>query len=85
MARICRSVQKGLNDLDNHDVTHLEPDILECEINWALESQVGLWRKMGQQRVRWLSGITASMDLRLSKLGCLNGPEVEQTWEIVKE
>ena len=28
---------KGLNDLDNHDgvVTHLEPDILECEVKWA--------------------------------------------------
>ena len=28
------------NDLDNHDgvVTHLEPDILECEIKWALRS-----------------------------------------------
>ena len=26
--------KKGLNDLNNHDgmVTHLEPDILECEI-----------------------------------------------------
>ena len=32
--------QKGLNDQDNHDgvVTHLEPDILECEVKWALES-----------------------------------------------
>ena len=31
--------QKGLNDLDNHDdvVTHLEPDILECEVKWVLE------------------------------------------------
>ena len=31
---------KGFNDLDNHDgvVTQLEPDILECEIKWALES-----------------------------------------------
>ena len=30
--------KKYLNDLDNHDgvVTHLEPDILECEIKWAL-------------------------------------------------
>ena len=29
--------QKGLNDKDNHDgvVTHLEPDILDCEITWA--------------------------------------------------
>ena len=32
--------KKGLNDLHNHDgvVTHLEPDILECEIKWALGS-----------------------------------------------
>ena len=32
--------KKGLNDLDNHDgvVTHLEPDILECEVKWALSS-----------------------------------------------
>ena len=32
--------KKGLNDLDNHNgvVTHLEPDILECEVKWALES-----------------------------------------------
>ena len=29
-----------LNDLDNHDavITHLEPDILECEVKWALGS-----------------------------------------------
>ena len=27
----------GLHDLDNHDgvVTHSEPDILECEVQWA--------------------------------------------------
>ena len=32
--------RKGLNDSDKHDgvVTHLEPDILECEVKWALES-----------------------------------------------
>ena len=32
--------KKGLNDLDNHDgmVTCLEPDILECEVRWALGS-----------------------------------------------
>ena len=30
--------KKGLNDPDNHDgvVTHLQPDILECEVTWAL-------------------------------------------------
>ena len=41
MARIYRrTIQKGLNDLDNHDavVTHLEPDILECEVKCALGS-----------------------------------------------
>ena len=32
--------KKGLNDLNNHNgvVTHLEPDILECEVKWALGS-----------------------------------------------
>ena len=32
--------KKGLNDPDNHDgvVTHLEPDILECEVKWAFSS-----------------------------------------------
>ena len=30
--------KKGLNDPDNHDsvVTHLEPDIVECKVKWAL-------------------------------------------------
>ena len=31
--------RKDLHDPDNHDViTNLEPDILECEVKWALES-----------------------------------------------
>ena len=41
MARIHRrTVQKNLHDPDNHDdvITDLEPDILECEVKWALES-----------------------------------------------
>ena len=41
MARIHkRAVQKCPNDPDNHYgvVTHLEPDILECEVKWALGS-----------------------------------------------
>ena len=31
---------KDLHDQDNHDgvITHLEPDSLECEVKWALES-----------------------------------------------
>ena len=41
MARIHRrTVQKDLHDLDNHNgvITHLEPDILECQVKWALGS-----------------------------------------------
>ena len=32
--------KKDLHDPDNHDgvITHLQPDILECEVKWALES-----------------------------------------------
>ena len=32
--------KKDLHDPDNHDgvIIHLEPDILECEVKWALES-----------------------------------------------
>ena len=32
--------KKDLHDPDNHGgvITHLEPDILECEVRWALES-----------------------------------------------
>ena len=41
MARVYRrTIQKNLNDSDNHDgaVAHLEPDILEYEVKWALGS-----------------------------------------------
>ena len=32
--------KKDLHDPDNHDdvITNLEPDVLECEVKWALES-----------------------------------------------
>ena len=32
--------KKDLHDLDNHNggITHLEPDILECEVKWALRN-----------------------------------------------
>ena len=34
--------RKGLNDPDNHDgvITHLVPDILECEVKWALGTKL---------------------------------------------
>ena len=41
MVRIHRTVpRKALKDLDNHDgvITHLEPDILNCEVKWTLGS-----------------------------------------------
>ena len=35
-----RTVQKDLHDTGNHNdvITHLEQDILECEVKWALGS-----------------------------------------------
>ena len=32
--------KQGLNDSDNHngEITHLKPDILECEVKWTLGS-----------------------------------------------
>ena len=32
--------EKDLHDQDNYDgvITHLEPDVLECQVKWALES-----------------------------------------------
>ena len=41
MARIhVRTIHKDLNDPHNHNgvITHLEPDVLECEVKWALGS-----------------------------------------------
>ena len=34
--------KKDLHDPGNHDgvITHLEPDILECEVKWALEASL---------------------------------------------
>ena len=34
--------KRDLNDPDNHDCvnTHLKPDILECEVKWALKASV---------------------------------------------
>jgi len=38
--KVAKRVKKDLHDPDNHDdvITDLEPDILECEVKWALES-----------------------------------------------
>ena len=42
--------KKDLNDPDNYNgvITHLEPDILECEVKWPLGSitKASLWTKL---------------------------------------
>ena len=39
-----RTIQKDLHNPDNHDglIAHLEPDILECEVKWALRRKASL-------------------------------------------
>ena len=53
MARIHRrTLQRSLNDPDNHNgvVTHLEPDVLECEVKWALGSST-MSKASGDDRI----------------------------------
>ena len=67
--------KKDLHNPDNHeDVithTHLEPDILECEVKWALES-ITMNKSSGVRSFLWLSNIplcictTASLSIHLS-------------------
>ena len=49
-------------------VTHLEPDILECEVNWALES-------MSMNKARGNDGIPAELLKILKDDAALNVPE----------
>ena len=44
--------KKDLHDPDNHDgvITHLEPDILECEVKWALGS-ITTYKANGGDRI----------------------------------
>ena len=47
--------KNDLHDPDNHNgvITHLEPDILECEVKWALKTS--LWTKLVEVMGFWLS------------------------------
>ena len=46
--------KKDLHNPDNHDgmITHLKPDILECEVKWALESITT--KKTNSSRLNWM-------------------------------
>ena len=59
--------KKDLHDPDNHDgvITHLEPDILECEVKWALESMH--WRRKWKPTPVFLPGESQG---RGSLVGC---------------
>ena len=51
--------RKGLNDLYYHNgvITHVEPDILNCEVKWALEAL--LWTKLVEVMELQLSYFTS--------------------------
>ena len=92
--------KKDLHDPDNHNgmVTHLEPDILECEVKWAFGSITMNKASGGDTCVKsWLTGkdSDAGKDWGQEEKGAtedemvewhywLNGHEFEQTWEIVE-
>ena len=58
MAKIHRIIvqKKGLYELDNNDdvVTHIAPNILECEVTWALGS-------ITMRKAMWCDGILAEL------------------------
>ena len=61
MATIYRKLyKKGQNDPDNHDavVSHLQPDIMECEVKWAL-------RRITTNKASGRDGIPAELFLIL--------------------
>ena len=51
-ARTHRTIQKMSNDPDNHNgvVTHLEPDILECGVKWAL-GNIAMSKASGRDKI----------------------------------
>ena len=61
--------KKELHDLDTHDgvITHLEPDILEHEVKWALES-------IGMNKASGGDGIPVDVAVR-ALITCLSGSD----------
>ena len=67
--------KKDLHDTDNRDgvITHLEPDILECEVKWALESITR--NKASRGTTAGTLGLPANLAADLSTCHCLHGKE----------
>ena len=65
--------KKELHDPDNHDgvITHLEPDILECEVKWALDMD---WRFNSYMIVYMLECLTQGA----ACLGLVHGDDLER-------
>ena len=49
--------KKGLSYQDNHDgvITRLEPDIVECEVKWALGRSIIMKKSSGHDRIPAIS------------------------------
>ena len=64
--------KKDLHDPDNHDgvITHLAPDILECEVKWALES-IMRNKASGGYYLVWCAGFSLQWLLLLWSTGSM--------------
>ena len=73
--------KKDLNDPDNHDgvVTHLEPDILECEVKWSLGSITANKAREGDGILAELFQISKDNAVKVLHLIC------QQIWKTQKQ
>ena len=60
--------KKDLQDQDNHDgvITHLEPDILQCEVKWALERITTKKKKKERKKESLQTKLVEVMKFQLS-------------------
>ena len=73
--------KKDLHDPDNHNgvITHLEPDILECEVKWALES-ITINRASGGDGIpAELFQVLKDDAVKVLKLDASNMPQIWKT------
>ena len=79
--------EKELHDPDNHDgvITHLEPDILECEVKWALES-ITVNNRMGKTRdlFKKIRDTKGTFHAKMSSIKDRNGVDLTEAEDIRK-